>query len=256
MEKARPKRRMTGAIFFVSLVLFGFLSVIVIRSQTPATAAETQTEKDTVIAMIHQVEAENEKITAAINAIKQEIDAKNHDGSGGEDALQTIQKTTDARKAAAGFDTMQAAGISITLNDNSESAARALEKNPENYHSENYIVHDKNLLYLINDLRPYADAIAVNGQRIITTSSIRCVGTVIMVDQIRLAPPYRIEVAGEPEKLMEHLKKSVEYDLIMDSELLLTVSVENTMEIPAYNGTVSRDYTTTKGNFTTDDKEG
>ncbi|MEE0776073.1 MAG: DUF881 domain-containing protein [Bacillota bacterium] len=243
MSKHRKKQGGAIAIFFITMTVLGFLAVVTIRSHVPADI-EPQTEKDSIISMIHQIESENEKISLSIEEIKQEIEDSNYGDFSGKEMLAALEDTVTVRKSSAGFEDTEGAGLSIILNDNPESAAKAMEENPGEYNAANYIVHDKNLLYLINDLRPYADAIAINDHRIISTSSIRCVGTVIMVDQVRLAPPYRIEMTGEPSVLMEQLKKSSEYHIIMDSELLLTVTQEDYLDLPAYTGTVARKYST------------
>lgn len=241
MSKRRKRQVSAIIFFFLAMVVMGGVGIITIRSLNPA---ETKTEKDSIIALIHQIEAENEQLSSSIEEIQKEIDEGNYGDFSGKEALADLEESTAERKTAAGFDSVEGPGLSIVLNDNLESAAKAMTENPEEYNAENYIVHDKNLLYLINDLRPYADAIAINHHRIITTTSIRCVGTVIMVDQMRLAPPYRIEVTGDPAVLLSHLEKCSEYDIIMDSELLLTVTKEDQLSLPAYSGTVSRDHIT------------
>ena len=65
-----------------------------------------------------------------------------------------------------------------------------------------YIIHYENLLYLVNDLRNAgAEGISINGQRIVVSSEIRCVGNVILVNTTRLAPPFEISAIGDPKAL-------------------------------------------------------
>ena len=78
---------------------------------------------------------------------------------------------------------------------------------PCNRENPNYgIVHDYDILTLVNELRASgAEAIAVNGERLTAVSEIRCAGTLILVNWVRIAPPYEIKAIGDPEMLASGL---------------------------------------------------
>lgn len=89
----------------------------------------------------------------------------------------------------------------ITLDDNTVGAEFAQKNNPTTYVASNYIVHDKDLLYLIRSLASATEACSVNDVRITDSSSIRCAGTIILINSTRLAPPYEIKIIGDPDEL-------------------------------------------------------
>ena len=65
-----------------------------------------------------------------------------------------------------------------------------------------YIIHDDDLLRVINELRAAgAEAIAINGERIVAMSEIRCAGPTLSVNNNRSAPPYEIKAIGNPNNL-------------------------------------------------------
>ena len=86
-------------------------------------------------------------------------------------------------------------------------------------------------------LRREADAIAVNGQRLVATSDIRCVGTVIMVNSTRLAPPFEISAIGDPALLQATVENSDEYiNIKIIRNMPVTIQTANKIVIPAYKG--------------------
>jgi uncharacterized protein YlxW (UPF0749 family) len=66
-----------------------------------------------------------------------------------------------------------------------------------------FIVHDSDMLHVINELRGAgAEAIAINGTRIMATSRISCGGPTINVGKSeRFTPPFVIHAIGDPDAL-------------------------------------------------------
>lgn len=103
-------------------------------------------------------------------------------------------------KAFAGDLEMHGKGIKLVLDD-SKIASKPGE-NPNLY-----IIHDDDLLRVINELRAAgAEAIAINGERIVAMSEIRCAGPTLSVNNNRSAPPYEIKAIGNPNNLESALK--------------------------------------------------
>ena len=91
-------------------------------------------------------------------------------------------------------------GVVITLDDSNLPRQPGEDPNL-------FLIHDEDLLKVINELfAAGAEAVSVNGQRIITNSEIRCVGPTIIINSIKLAPPFIIQAVGDPEILETSLK--------------------------------------------------
>jgi uncharacterized protein YlxW (UPF0749 family) len=85
-----------------------------------------------------------------------------------------------------------------------------------------------------------AEAVAINDERVVATTSIYCVGSTIMVNDTRLSPPYRVKAIGSPEALhamavdaayLGGLRRRV-----ADNGLGLTVDWDEEVAVPAYRG--------------------
>lgn len=71
------------------------------------------------------------------------------------------------------------------------------------------LVLDSDLTQLVNGLwQAGAEAVAINGRRITTTTPIRAAGAAITVDYVSLSPPYRIEAIGDPAALQARFART------------------------------------------------
>ena len=64
------------------------------------------------------------------------------------------------------------------------------------------LIHDFDLTQVINELRvARAEAIMLNDQRVVPSTAVRCVGSVIKVNEAPVVPPYHIYAIGKPDIL-------------------------------------------------------
>lgn len=126
----------------------------------------------------------------------------------------------------AGTTDVQGEGIIITLYDGNNPGC---------------LVHDSDVLTVVNELRVAgAEAISVNEQRIITTSAIRCVGSVIQVNYQKVAAPFEIKAIGNAQYLESALTiKNGVVDVLNSYGLKVTITRESNINIPKYDGALS-----------------
>jgi Bacterial protein of unknown function (DUF881). len=69
---------------------------------------------------------------------------------------------------------------------------------------KDYIVHDGDINDILNELRINgAQAISINGERILGTSKLVCAGPTIFLNRNRYPPPYVIKAIGDPDVLYD-----------------------------------------------------
>ena len=86
-------------------------------------------------------------------------------------------------------------GITVRVADN-------LTDDPFNINDK--IVHDLDVRMIINNLNSAgAEAIAINGKRIVSTTEVICIGPVIRINGEAVAAPFIIKAIGEPDTLLE-----------------------------------------------------
>jgi uncharacterized protein YlxW (UPF0749 family) len=104
-----------------------------------------------------------------------------------------------ALELAAGSSPVSGPGITVTIDDAEGSRDDAGESESD---SELGRVLDRDLQQVVNGLwAAGAEGIAINDQRLTSTSAIRSAGEAILVDYRPLEPPYRVTAVGDPDQL-------------------------------------------------------
>lgn len=140
---------------------------------------------------------------------------------------------TELKKARiqAGVTNVVGKGIIITLDDNKEGLKARPNDDPNKY-----IIHYEHILNLLSELKlGGAEAISINEQRIITTSEIRCVGNVILINTTRIAPPFIIKVIGSP-RLLAEIVSNRELEILRTSNYPVSLEETEQVIIPTYKG--------------------
>ncbi len=137
----------------------------------------------------------------------------------------------------AGLSVVEGPGIVVTLNDSKQKAKLGDNQNL-------YVVHDEDLLRVINELRAAgAEAIAINEQRLISRSEIRCAGPTVTVNGKMFGPPFVIKAIGDPQLLAGALQlRGGVADTLRYWGIELDIEHVNNVQLPAYSGLISTDF--------------
>lgn len=137
---------------------------------------------------LKNMETENKHLLQEINELRKKGADRARDH-----ALERLQ-------LQAGTTAVEGAGIEIVLDDS--TIPKKANENPNLY-----IIHDEDLLRVLNELRAAgAEAISLNDQRIVAMSEVRCAGPTVSVNNVRSAPPYVIKAIGAPKTLTSALR--------------------------------------------------
>jgi len=230
-------KRAQWLIFFIIWLVVGALLGVALKAQFRLHTAELPStrlpelarayvqEKRTVQAMENEIRQLRQKTTELENAL-----------ATGTKQTKVLNDSLQAAKMLAGLVEVEGPGIELILRD---SERRPTFGSPESQLMELYIIHDYDLLRVVNELRQAgAEAIAINGQRLVATSAIRCVGPVIYVNDIKMASPFVIHAIGDPNTLMGALKTpgGVLSDIIDVDSKMVELHARDKVRIPAYTG--------------------
>ena len=106
------------------------------------------------------------------------------------------------------------------------------------------IIHYDDLQWVINELRNAgAEAIEVNGQRIINTTAITCEGNIIKVNGERIGSPFTIKAIGSQSLLYGALERAGSWlDQIRNDGNTARVTRVDNITISRYTGVISYEY--------------
>jgi len=213
-------------------LLFGTLFASNLKTQmqeyNPRAAQNT-----TLVNVIKTQEKRNLDLELEITNIRSELEQYTSSKTD-RTALKPLKQNIDRLKLLSGLTDVEGPGVVITLDDQAKAYTA---KEPEFY-----IIHYSSILYIVNDLRAAgAEAIAVNDNRVVSTSDIRCAGSIILVNTHRLAPPFEIKAIGNPQ-LLEDVVRTGEYTTLELGNFPVTLDKNDKITIPAYEGSYSFNY--------------
>lgn len=104
------------------------------------------------------------------------------------------------------------------------------------YQNQNISSVAEDLRYIVNELKNVGvEAIAINGQRLVNSSSIENVKNKIEINEEELKAPYKIEVIGNAEMINNGIARPGGIvDFIKSSGVKLTIELKNKVEISKY----------------------
>lgn len=141
----------------------------------------------------------------------------------------SILSQLEAARMMAGVVPVEGPGLVVTMQD-SQNAGSSMDV-------ANYIVHEQDVRLVVNELRAAgAEAISINGQRLVSNSAIRCVGPTIIVNGIKSAAPFVISAIGEPNTLEAALNLPGGVIQTLQDFVQIDVSKKEKIKLPAYVG--------------------
>lgn len=118
----------------------------------------------------------------------------------GNDVLALKQQLDHARLLG-GLTDVVGSGIILTLDDSRVRLSQEIDP-------KDTIIHDYQLIEVINLLKSRgAQAISINGERIVATSEIQCAGPTVSVNGTRYSVPFVISAIGNADYLEASLKE-------------------------------------------------
>jgi len=147
-------------------------------------------------ARLEAEEAEGRKLLETLNSLEAEwSQLLNNIGSRQRDPeIMELIRLRDYEYFRAGLTNVRGDGIVITMQD-AQTAGDNIE---------DYIIHDADITGILNELRSNgAEAISINGERILGTSKLVCAGPTIFLNKSRYPPPYVIKAIGDPDILYD-----------------------------------------------------
>lgn len=217
-------RQGQAAIAFVCVVL-GFMLAVQFRTTQDIKSTVPFQRIEDLSQRLVQTEKERDMLLQEVQGLRKSSDK------------EVLTKQFENIKMGAGIVELKGQGVIITIDD-SKRQSKAGE-NPNLY-----LIHDDDILKVINELwASGAEAVAINGQRLVTTSEIRCAGPTLSVNNTRYSPPYEITAIGDAKNLENALK--MRGGVVETLQFWgIQVSIKNSEEVtvPAYKGTFRFEY--------------
>lgn len=158
--------------------------------------------------------------------------------------VKKAQQRADAVKAPAGLTAVTGPGVTVTLSD---APRDLIENTTRNVNA--MVVHQQDIQAVVNALwNGGATAVTIQGQRIISTTGIKCSGSTVTLQGVPYPQPYVIRAVGDQDALLSALEDShylqIYRDQASDPSIGIgwKLAVDSEVRAPAYRGLLDLNY--------------
>lgn len=221
-------RRFRGGIAGIVFVLAFLLSVAWARQGERAPLVQERRDRLAELVVQRQQRAD------AIERELQQLRARAESLARGKGPASAVQKEIERLAIFAGTAALAGPGLTIQLADSPQADEEG---------SPDFRIQDVDLQLVVNALwEAGAEAVAVNGQRIVSTSAIRSAGQAILVNYKVLTSPYEILAIGDRDGMRARFDESEIAERFRTWAQVYRLSIRvrsaESLAVPAYTGSV------------------
>jgi len=229
--------QVTGLRFILGVLLAGSLQTVKLINRAGGAGGRPGFVTNPAIAE----RMETRKLQDEILKVRAEKTRLEETLARGDGLAKTLNEELQKTKILAGLTEVEGPGVVLVLQDSKKGppSNRLFEK-------DNYIIHDYTIQQAINELNASgAEAISINGQRIIGRTPIRCVGPTAIVNDVRIASPFEIRAIGNSDTLWGGLNLPGGYmDVMIKSydPAMGRMEKRKLLQVSGYTGTTGLRY--------------
>lgn len=229
-------RQLPWAIALVCVVL-GFMLTMQFKVQKQVAASENTSmlRAQDLANQLQSAEKERDALMTELESLRSQMRSM----ANNQLQYKDLAKQLEQAQFYAGLIPVAGPGVTVTMND----ATRPLKPGET---VSNLILHEEDVLKVINELTAAgAEALSINGQRLVSRTEIRCTGPTITINGVRTAPPLIISAVGDPAVLESTITmKGGAADQLKDWGIHISVKKESQVTVPAYKGSLKLQFGT------------
>jgi uncharacterized protein YlxW (UPF0749 family) len=227
-----PARPLLG----VACVLIGFLAVVTVKGR-PSTSAGRLPRQFFLAGLIDAQQRTATGLRSQVDDLRRQIDAVQAAGASRQSSLAGLQDQLQQAKLLAGLDPVRGPGVRVVLDDSDRRTSPTGNVN-------DLVIHSQDIQAVVNSLwRAGAEAIAVNDQRLVSTSAVLCVGNTLLLNGTVQSPPYRVDAVGAVrDRFDSDSQVKAFHDAADTFGLRFSVTTADSLTLPAYDGGTSLRY--------------
>ncbi len=157
-----------------------------------------------------------------------------------DDTVRRAQAEVERLRDPAGLVERTGPGVQVTLSDAPDAVIDAV---PDDIEKKLLVVHQQDIQAVVNALwKGGAEAVTIAGQRIISTTGIKCEGNQVLLQGLPYPQPYVIEGVGDPGSLTSAIAEDpylqVYREQADDPDIAVgwDLDLEDEVTAPAYDG--------------------
>ena len=232
------------ASIILGIVCFILVFAISMQIKTVKNSNSTMSqdlEENNLRAEVLKYKERYDKKYEELENAEKELEEERQKASTEDNELKDIEEQIKQGNKLIGFTEVTGPGVILTLSDSKISSNSALVGD-----LNELLVHDMDVLSVINELKlAGAEAISINGQRLMSTSSITCGGNIITINGERVGAPFEIKAIGLPEQLAALSRPGGYLSILNDYGIGTDLKKSDSVTISKYPGVINFEYAKT-----------
>ena len=194
----RLPRAHLGRILTVTICVLAGLMVMV--SAVNARGSDLRPGRNTdLVSLVKAQSRRNAELARDVTVRRAEVDALSTKQTAQSDLAPRLAE----RAAQGGLTAVTGPAVTVTLDDAPESVSS------NGLDPDLLVVHQQDIQAVVNALwSGGAEAMTIQGQRVISTTGVKCVGNTVVLHGVPYAPPYVISAIGDQRRLRAALTDS------------------------------------------------
>lgn len=226
-----------------SVIVMALAGLMMTTAAINSRGHDLRPERDTDMATLVRSQASHnaalQKEAAGLRAQVEDLSKANQTPG----VTSSVISSASALAPSVGLGAVSGKALRVTLDD------APLSENPDGVDANMLVVHQQDIQMVVNTLwSGGAEAMTIQGQRVVSTTAVKCVGNTIVLHGVAYAPPYVIEAIGDPDAVQKTLDTSEAVRIYKEyvGAYQLGWSVERAGEVtmPAYTGTLVMNHAT------------
>ncbi len=215
--------------------LFGFMVAIQFRAKPPLAANLQQQRAEELSVLLRAAEADRDELNNQVTNLRQRV-AETMEA---QSRVTGLQKQLSQVMIMAGLTRVTGPGITVDIAE--PPAVPKTAGQPAPYAP---VLEESDVKKVINELQAAgAEAISINGQRIIAQTSVQGTGKVLIVNGVRVEKPIKIQAIGEAQTLATGLKMhGGVVDVFKFRGFDVKVKIEQEVTLPAFSGSFKMEF--------------
>lgn len=215
----------------LACVAMGFLVIVAGRARRADPQARLP-QQFQLAGLIRRQQAETAALADQVASLQAQVAALRASGSTQAASEASLEAAVAGAALQAGTRAVRGPGVRVVLDDSSVKRA------PPAGNVNDLVIHSQDVQAVVNALwRSGAEAIDIDGQRLVGTSAVLCVGNTLLLNGTVRSPPYQVDAVGAARDRFEadDLVKRLHTDASAFG-LRFSVSHEDVLDIPAFGG--------------------
>jgi uncharacterized protein YlxW (UPF0749 family) len=217
----------------VGCALLGFVAIVALRAR-PASPESRVPRRYQLAALIERQRQTTTDLQRQVEQLRSQIDELRSHGAGQQAGSAALEQTLQNVSLSAGLVGLRGPGLKVTLDDS------RLERSPSG-NVNDLVIHSQDVQAVVNALwRSGAEAVSINGQRLVGTSAVLCVGNTLLLNGSVQSPPYEMTALGADRDIFEtdELVRRLHSDATTFG-LRFSVTEDDKLRVPAYAGVIT-----------------